>query len=184
MKPHIFLSVLFGFVATLFVPAQAQHGATELTGDWSFRRFVQPFEFRGGRTEELRGVWLATIDATQPGIMFTCSDLIGFTVKVALEPRNFSDDPIYEVRRRRQRNAELVIDGEQMFVDFGYMPQQTAAISFDKSIAAKFYNAAILGQTIKFKIAGKPEVDVYLPAADETFSLFRQNCRPINPEAN
>jgi len=181
----MFLAVLFGVVATLFVPAQAQHGAPDLSGEWHYDNFVQPFVFPGDRRIELRGIALWTTDATKTGVMFTCSDEIGFTLKIAFAPQNLIEKPIYEVRRRRPRTTRIFIgDDEPIITKFGYMPQQKAAISFEHEPAAKVYNAAILRRTVRVRIPGKPEVDVHLPEADATFARFRENCPQISPKGS
>ena len=113
----------------------------------------------------------------QPGPLLTCSEgKIGLVI--AIKDGDFQAVIDDSSKRRRKLSGSIMVDGEETYEGvFSYKPSASAAQAFERKPAAQVFNAIVRGQEVDFKLSGKGETSLSLPAMDDTFKTFAAECK-------
>ena len=84
--------------------------------------------------------------------------------------------------RTRSQGAVTTFGDDSTDVDWIYFPGRKVALVRDFLTARKFYNAAVLGETLTWKTAFKDEVRVEFPETNDVFKSFANDCAVTNPD--
>lgn len=136
----------------------------------------------GMETESGEVVSIVSGTSDTNGIYFNCN---GGSLQVGLGvvPGDIEEMLATRSTRRRSHSVNTTIgSAEPVFSDWTYYPSLKVAVGKDTIIAKKFYNAAVKGEQVTWKMPWKDEVVLSFPPINEAFTSFANDCPVTNPK--
>ena len=133
---------------------------------------------------------VAMTDQTVGSVAFVCADG-SFSVRVATgmgTDERAADDIVGHIRAeimdaykakgnpRRTFNARVIVDGERSYQKWIENAHDTMVMPTKRGFAARLYNAAVRGQTVRFVRRGEMDATLALPPPNAAFRDFGKGC--------
>jgi len=164
---------------------QAQLDEATVGDHWIYRNYSQSVdgEDRNRETDyEYEGSMTYTAPVGQPGALFTCSERHGLGAALSVRAIDFDEALDLQDRRARWRSVTATFGDDEAITDrWMQLPRVGTVEPESKAIRAKIYNAAIAGETVTLKIAGRPDIRIEFPPVDENFTRWAMECPATRP---
>lgn len=125
-----------------------------------------------------------TEQADQAGAMLACNARGEMIAMLTLEPASFPDIMKLNAQYARGSASKVSVGGgEPSKATFRYTPARKTIESADHSVAAKVYNSAVKGETLKIETQREGTLETTLPAPDAAFKAFAKTCSALRKAA-
>ena len=116
----------------------------------------------------------------ETGVLLSCNP-DKLVVGVSTIPGPMADRLDTTTKRVKRKDATTKIgDAEPREEAWNYLPRIQIALSSKGVTGKRFFNAAVRGDTISWKIDGKDTATFTLPAQNAAFKSFAKNCSVTN----
>lgn len=166
-------SVQLGLGLTLFALGAALPAAsatTEPTPGWAVWEGHDPSAPLAIYTES----------SNQTGALLVCDATGSMRVLLTIEPGSIPKLLKRQVAYARGTESVITVgEGEPATTTFRYAPATNSIETKSHSVAAKVFNAAVLGETLTVKTKREGTIETNLPAPDEAFKAFAKTCEGL-----
>lgn len=139
-------------------------------------RVLSVADATGGGDEASLGYALYTADTSRPGLFFRCTQG-RLRAGVSLESADLRDILTVSSSVSTLRASVRIGDAAPLSENWGFLRKHKVAFPYDPATAAKLYNAAGRGETIRLSIGRYKNVDISpAPPSLETFETFFGDC--------
>ncbi|MEH6744059.1 hypothetical protein [Hyphomonas sp.] len=119
-------------------------------------------------------------DTNNHGVLLTCGSNGKVAAMVSLSPGDMPDLLSKNAPYNRSAKATISVgNGEEVTTTVQYIPAINTIEARTPAIAAKVFNAAVLGEPISISLERKSEIVSALPAPNDTFKAFANTCKKL-----
>lgn len=125
-----------------------------------------------------------TQDTDNHGAMLVCDRDGSLSAMISLSPATMPELLATNAPYARTADGSVSVgDQDAAETTFRYIPAIDAIETHAHSIAAKMFNAAVLGQPLNVSVRREGDIQAYLPAPDTTFKAFAKTCKTLREAA-
>lgn len=125
-----------------------------------------------------------TDTADQAGAMLACNQKGDMFAMLTLEPASIPDVMKRNAQYARGSDSKVTVGGgETTDATFRYTPARKTIESSDHATAAKVYNSAVKGESLKVETKREGTFETILPAPDAAFKAFAKTCNGLRKAA-
>lgn len=125
-----------------------------------------------------------TTDTNQHGVLLTCGANGKVAAMISLSP---GDMPVLMSKNApygRSAQAEISVGaGDAVQSEVRYIPAIDSIEARSPSIAAKVFNAAVLGEPLTISVKRQGTVESHLPKPNSVFKSFAKTCKTLRERA-
>ncbi len=132
------------------------------------------------KTDDGKVMSIIAESETQTGIMLSCTT-DKLVAGVSLIPGLVSDRLDQTTKRSKRKKATMTIGDKEPNRDvWTYLPTTKVAVSRRGTTGRKFFNAAVRGDTVNWKLDGRGETTFTFPEQNDAFKSFARSCPVTN----
>ena len=125
-----------------------------------------------------------SVSETTADVVFTCNDTGKLKMLIGLDDTPITEQLAKRVTYARAETMELARgDAAASEYRVRWVPNLGIAQVVGHNAAAKVYNAAVTGETIRFEVKRQDPVEMTLPEVNDAFSAFASTCSALRAEA-
>ncbi|MEE2920945.1 MAG: hypothetical protein VYC38_04210, partial [Pseudomonadota bacterium] len=121
----------------------------------------------------------------QHGVLLTCGANGKVAAMISMSPGDMPD--LLSKNAPYGRSADAVVsvgDGEEVETSLRYIPAIDTVETRAPSIAAKVFNAAVLGERLNISVEREGTIESMLPPPNKTFKAFATTCKKLREKSN
>ena len=121
----------------------------------------------------------------EAGAILACDGEGMLSAMLSLEPASLPDLMARSAKYARSTEGTVTVgDTEPATTKFRYTPANKTIETRTHSVAAKVFNAAILGEAVKVQTKREGSVEATLPAPNDAFKAFARTCNSLRKSSD